>query len=313
MKKILITGAFGNVGTWLAIDLLNNGYDVLATGTKAQPELFGAIKGITSAALDITNLASTTAFIKEHQPAIIIHLASVNDTFIENYAQKALAVNTQGTRNLLQAVANSGYQLEHFLYFSTFHVYGRTLGTITEETPVAPVHDYASTHFFAEEYVRQFHRTNQIPYSIFRLSNSYGCPVSKNTTKWYLVLNDLAKMAWEKQEIVLKSNGQPQRDFIWKENVCQAVAGILAKGPQNTVFNLGSGITQRLIELAQEVQKAYQDKTGTLLPIQLNEADKSVHNNELQFNISKLQALLGNFTPKQEMALEATRIFELLS
>jgi hypothetical protein len=74
-----------------------------------------------------------------------------------------------------------------------------------------------------------------------------------------------------------------------------------------------SGSTQRLLELAQEVQKAYQIKTGTLLPIQLNEADKSIHNNELQFNISKLQTLLGNFTPKQEMALEATRIFELLS
>jgi nucleoside-diphosphate-sugar epimerase len=127
------------------------------------------------------------------------------------------------------------------------------------------------------------------------------------------VLNDLAKMAWEKKEIVLRSNGQAQRDFIWKNNVCQAVSGLVDLGPQNTVFNLGSGNTQRLTDVAEEVQKAYLEKTGVLLPIQLNHADTSVHNNELNFNIGKLQALLGNFAPVQAMALEATKIFELLS
>jgi UDP-glucose 4-epimerase len=313
MKKILITGAFGNVGTWLAIDLMAQGHHIIASGTKAQPELFAGNAAIECANLDITDLEATAAFIGNHKPNVIIHLASVNDTFIDGYAQKALAVNTQGTRNLLQAVANAGYALDHFIYFSTFHVYGRTLGNITEETPVAPVHDYATTHLFAEEFVRQFHRTHQLPYSIFRLSNSYGCPVSKNTTKWYLVLNDLAKMAWEKKEIVLRSNGQAQRDFIWKNNVCQAVSGLVDLGPQNTVFNLGSGNTQRLTDVAEEVQKAYLEKTGVLLPIQLNQADTSVHNNELHFNIGKLQALLGNFAPEQAMALEATKIFELLS
>ena len=49
-------------------------------------------------------------------------------------------------------------------------------GIVNENSPVLPRNDYAITHLFGEEYVKYFNRTKNLPFTIIRLSNSYGCP-----------------------------------------------------------------------------------------------------------------------------------------
>ena len=75
-------------------------------------------------------------------------------------------------------------------------------------TELNPKNDYASTHLFAEYYVKQFGLTHGLQYTILRLTNSYGSPTFVDSNKWYLVLNDLTRSAYENGRIIIKSNGK---------------------------------------------------------------------------------------------------------
>lgn len=307
-ENILITGALGNLGLWLTEHLLAKNYQVTILAKKTKN--LGIEKKVSFIQADITDKNSLKILNKKHF-SHIIHLASFNDTFRENYPQKALEVNTLGTRNLLENLQKE--TLENFIYFSTFHVYGNAQGIITEESPINPRHDYASTHYFAEIYLRQFANTHQLPYTIFRLSNSYGCPKDKGSTKWYLILNDLAKMAIEQKRIVLKSNGRSIRDFIWMGTVANVVQQTieLTNAP-NDVFNLSSEQTFSMLEIAEYVQEAYLDTFGQKIPIEVNQNDNNLYKQDLTISNQKLQKLIP-FSPQIQFKEEATAIFRLLS
>lgn len=307
-KNILITGALGNLGLWLTEHLLKQNYNIsiLVRASKG----LEIEKKVNLIEADITNQQSLVV-LKEIAFSHVIHLASYNDTFKEDYPQKALEINTLGTRNLL---ANLHYQaLENFIYFSTFHVYGSVQGLITEESPIHPRHDYASTHYFAEIYLRQFAQIKQLPYTIFRLSNSYGCPKDRGSTKWHLVLNDLAKMAFEQKKIVLNSNGKAIRDFIWMGTVSNVIqqAIELVKAP-NDFFNLSSEQTFSILEIAEYVQEAYFEVFGQQLTIEVNSQDTQTYHQDLTVSHQKLQKLIS-FKPQNKFKEEAKAIFHLLS
>lgn len=307
-KKILITGALGNLGLWLTEYLLDKGYDIsiLARASKG----LEIEKKVDFVQADVSD-SESLKILKEKEFSHIIHLASFNDTFRENYAQKSLEINTLGTRNILE---NLNYNsLENFIYFSTFHVYGNAQGLVTEESHINPRHDYASTHYFAEIYLRQFANTHNLPYTIFRLSNSYGCPKNRNSTKWYLVLNDLAKMAFEQEKIVLKSNGKAIRDFIWMGDVANIVEKTIhLEKASNDVFNLSGNKTFSMLEIAQYVQEAYFEVFGKKLEIETNTDDKNNYNQNLTVSYKKLQKLI-QFNLQNKFKEEAKAIFSLLS
>jgi UDP-glucose 4-epimerase len=302
--KILITGGLGNLGSWMTRTFAQNGYEVLVLSRKASYTL----KDIPYTLIDVD--ISDLDALKQAIPDDIdycIHTASLNESFIDNYPQKALLVNTLGTRNLLETLNIK--QLKKFVYFSTFHVYGLHQGIIAEDTQPYPKNDYASTHLFAEYYVKQFNATHQLKYTIFRLTNSYGAPLIKKSDKWYLVLNDLARSAFLNQKIILQSNGNTQRDFIWMGDVCKITLNSLDVLPDDT-YNLSSAHHYKVIELAQMVQAAYLQRYGKMIEIVTNDADHSVYQ-ELTVDNNKLKSFLS-FTPENKFLFEINKIFDLL-
>ena len=266
--KILITGGLGNLGSWLTVHFARQGFDVYVLTRKAKMQLEGISYHVIEA--DITDLATlksqiTTPF------DLCIHAASFNEHFLEDYAKKALLINTLGTRNLLEALCVHG--VKKFIYMSTFHVYGANAGLITEETPLFPKNDYATTHLCAEYYVKQFAFTCKLDYTIFRLTNSYGCPLNIKTDKWYLVLNDLVKSAHEYGKITLKTNGKAQRDFIWMGDVCRIVEASLSF-QESATYNLSLGKSFKIIDLAKMVKNVYEKRYAQIITIEMNEHDK---------------------------------------
>ncbi len=305
--KILITGGFGNLGSWLTKYFTNLKYDVYVLSKNKHDIL--SDYSFTTICCDITNLEDCNSKLNNIQFEYVIHAASMNDMFVENYAALALEINTKGTRNILEAIDKT--QLKNFIYLSTFHVYGVSEGLITEESPTLSKHDYATTHLFAEYFVKQFNHTHKLPYTIIRLTNSYGCPVDKNTSKWYLILNDLAKMAFEKHEIVLKGNGKVSRDFIWMGTVCEVLEKIcsLPTSP-NDIFNLSGVQSFSMLDIANYVKQAALEALHIDLPITLNIEDKTNASN-LEVSSAKLKNLI-NYTTSPKFVEEAKAIFELL-
>ena len=307
-NKILITGGMGNLGSWLTDFFVQQNWDVTVLSRKERK--LEEVTGFKSILCDISDEADCKAKLSDLEIDYVVHCASVNDGFVPGYAKQAIDINAWGTRNILEAIKEK--PIKHFVYFSTFQVYGKYSGTITEETPLETRNDYGLSHLFAEGYVKMYHFNNKLPYSIVRLTNSYGCPKDYDSSKWYLVLNDLAKTAFEKKQIVLKSNGLAPRDFIWMGDVCDIVQKLclLPSAPNNT-FNISGERTSKMIEIAEDVQKAYLTKYGETIPLITNTEDKTIHATDLFVSASKLKKCIS-YSNESQFKNEAIKIFEFL-
>ena len=305
-KKVLITGGMGNLGSWLTHHYSNLGYDVTVL-TKRQRKLeFSLPFKIISC--DITSLEECNSSIKEEFD-IIIHTASMNDSFVEGYAQNALLVNTLGTRNILETIKVK--PPKHFIYLSTFHVYGVYSGEISEQTDLSPNNDYGATHLFAEYYIKQFHYNYKIPYTIIRLSNSYGCPKDYNSSKWYLILNDLSKSAYKHKRIKLNGNGLATRDFIWMGDVCDVFSKITTQISTNETYNLSGEKTYSLLDVAEAVKEAYEEYFNEEIEIEINKDDKSLVQEPIKVSSSKLKEHI-KYNSENRFKQEAVNIFKFL-
>lgn len=304
-KNVLVTGGLGNLGSWISRYLAQKGYKIFILSQSAKYELEGIEYTLIEA--DITDSHS----LKKLEVITIdycVHLASFNEFFLPDYPQKALQINTLGTRNLLEVLSKKS--IKHFIYFSTFHVYGVNEGIINEESPLMPKNDYASTHLFAEYYCSQFKSTHDLNYTILRLTNSYGCPMDNNSNKWYLALNDLTQSAYKHKEILLQSNGEVQRDFIYMEDVASVVEKLLQKAPTNTIYNLSAKKSYKILELAKMVQSVYQQRYNVLLSIKINSKDTTLYE-DLVVDNNKLKQLVG-YNSTIMFTQEINKIFNLL-
>ncbi|MDF9795754.1 UDP-glucose 4-epimerase [Catalinimonas alkaloidigena] len=308
-KNLLITGGLGNLGSWLTDYFCRyTDMNVFVLASRKRP-IFQDLN-FTFITCDISDAKSCQQQLSPYTFDHVVHTASVNDYFKDNFAKDALLVNALGTRNLLDYFKDKA--LKNFIYFSTFQVYGQRSGLITEETPTEPKNDYGSTHLFAEYYVKQFFSTHHIPYTIFRLTNSYGCPKDHDSSKWYLVLNDLSRMAATEGQIVLKSNGQATRDFIWMGDVCKIVQEALERPAPNDYFNIAGEETYTMLYVAEQVREAYQEMYGKVLPIKINREDQTVYPDDLKVSAQKLQSCY-EYEVQLRFKEEAKNIFKMLN
>ena len=306
-NKILITGGMGNLGSWLTQYFVAIGWEVFVL-TRNERKLEG-VSRFNTIHCDISNEKDCLEKLSGKEFDYVVHCASVNDGFIQGYPKLAIDVNAWGTRNLLEALSQSN--VKHFIYFSTFQVYGKYSGKITEETPLETKNDYGLSHLFAEGYVKLFHFNKKIPFTILRLTNSYGCPKDYDSSKWYLVLNDLARSALEKRKIILKSNGLAPRDFIWMGEVCKIVESLISKKPTNDIYNLSGERTYQMLEIAKIIQNAYFEKFNEEVPLSINEDDKSEYPEALIVSSSKLKTIVS-YDSYPKFKEEAINVFNFL-
>jgi UDP-glucose 4-epimerase len=300
--KILITGGLGNLGSWLS-EYFSYKYDVYVLSKNVNNLLNCKYKLIQA---DISSIKSLKVNLKIEFD-YCIHAASYNEFFHENYYEKALEVNTLGTRNLIEVLKNT--KIKNFIYLSTFHVYGSIDGLITETAKLRPKNDYASTHLFAEFYLRQFYYSHNFKSVILRLTNCYGAPKDINSTKWYLVLNDLVKSAFSNHEIKLKGNGKAVRDLIWMGDISSVIETCLNR-VSSDVYNLSSGKTFQMMDLAIKVQSIYETRYHKEIEIITSKNDKTKFS-ELIVDNSKINKIL-NFKFNDRLNEEINSIFDLL-
>ncbi|MCE0558577.1 NAD(P)-dependent oxidoreductase [Motilimonas sp. E26] len=304
--NILITGGLGNLGSWLMRECLDN-HSVTVLARKERHVVNHPNYRFVQA--DITQQEQLNFAIDCYYD-VCIHTASYNEHFQANYTKDALMINSLGTELLCQALARHG--VGQLVYFSTFHVYGKTSGVVEESTSITPFNDYGLTHYFAEKYIEKHHRQSGLNYVILRLSNSYGCPTFKDSDKWYLVLNDICNQAFSQQKIQLKSNGLAIRDFIWMGDVVDVVIKLLyLSQPLNDTFNLSAGISYSLNQMVDRVQLAYRQEFGGEVAIIANKQDKT-EPAELLVSNKKLCAVITH-QYRDGIVQEAKKIFQLLA
>ncbi len=241
----------------------------------------------------------------------VIHLAALNEWDCVKYPSEAITVNIDQTRIILEnSIKNN---VEHFIYFSTAHIYGSPLqGSITEESLPCPAHPYAITHKAAEDYVLASDRQHKINPIVIRLSNSFGAPVLPTVNRWTLLANDLCRQAVEKGSMHLSSNGCQYRDFICLEDVEAVVERmILIKKLKHKIYNLGSGISVRVIDLANSISKTAITVLKKNIPVHRPVDAVDTIEPKLDFSIARL--IEEGFIISNDVNLELERLLQFCS
>jgi len=264
--NILLTGGLGYVGGRLADHLAAARPDsrVVLTDLPPRAGLPAWARKFKFMPSDVLDKASMAAVFAAEKTDVVVHLAALNDADCARDPERALAVNTGGAFNVLEAAAAAGVTC--FVYFSTFHVYGPAAGdNISEATPAMPAHPYGITHRGAEDYVNYFRVYKGMKTLIFRMSNSFGCPMDKGVNAWTLVFNDLCRQLATEGSITLKSAGTQHRDFITLRDAAGAVDHFLFNNPDgwgDGLYNLGGGVSMSILDAARRVEQVYELKYG---------------------------------------------------
>lgn len=271
MQKLLITGGTGYLGSRLSLYLAEKGYKVTVLG-RFEPEQHYAhwYRQMNEVVLgDICDKDIFSALTK-HQFDAIINFISLDHTQSETDARTVFSINTLPSWQLLENFAQRG--LKRFIYFSTQKVLGRIPSSVTaiDESYVPhPANKYGLTHLLSEQIVNYYNEITSVFGINIRLSNAYGSPVFNETKCWQYVINELCKMAFEKQEICLLSDGSPLRDFIHIDDICRATEVLLNTENVNPLYYLASGHTITILEAALIIQSVYKDRYGIDIPIKL--------------------------------------------
>ncbi|MGJ4751341.1 NAD-dependent 4,6-dehydratase LegB [Leptospira kmetyi] len=242
MKKILVTGADGFIGSHLTETLVRQGYDVKAfvlynsfnswgwldsceADVKGKFEVFAgdvrdpngvraAMKGCDS----VLHLAALIAIpYSYHSP----------DTYVDT--------NVKGTLNVVQAAKD--LNVSRVIHTSTSEVYGTArFVPITEEHPLQGQSPYSASKIGADQIAMSFYSSFGTPVSVIRPFNTYGPRQSARA----VIPTIITQIAKGKEKIKLGAI-HPTRDFNFvKDTVSGFIAALKSDSSVGEVINLGS-------------------------------------------------------------------------
>lgn len=254
--RILITGGFGFIGGRLAQHLSHAGNHIILGSRckRSKPDWLPQAEVVLTDWHDSQCLEQICSGVD-----LVIHAAGMNAQECDADAVAALEMNGLATARLVTAAAKM--HVSRFIYFSTAHVYSSPLtGIIAENTCPHNLHPYATSHLSGEYVVAAASYRRQIEGYVLRLSNAFGVPVDKDVNCWMLLVNDLCRQVVETGKMVLKTNGRQHRDFIAMSDVCNVVEYLSlssSAGHQQSVYNIGTGRSISVYEMALLIQERY--------------------------------------------------------
>lgn len=284
---VLITGGFGYLGGRVSEYLINCGYRVRIGTSSKVPDLKEFNPSFEVALIDLQDSLSLENACKD--VSIVIHLAAMNAQLCSQDPFKAELVNVHGTSNLVNAAIKQ--KIKKFIYFSTAHVYCSPLqGKLNENSVPTPIHPYAKTHFLAENIINDALNQELINGIVLRVSNGVGSPMHKDVNCWMLVCNDLCRQAATNKIIKIKSSRFIERDFVAISEISRLVEQVIkTRNFKNGIFNLSSGSSINLLDLAELVRKRTQKILGFNPKIKF-ETDKNLDSNSHEFlNLENLK------------------------
>lgn len=239
MKKVLITGGFGFVGSRLVRHLRSSGLEVVIMEHAAAtaPSDIAAVQVVRA---DITDESSLAAAPLAGVDAVLHLAAQSSGPRSFSIPVMDVKLNVLGTLNVINwCLAN---QVERLLFASSFVVYGDHADreALDETTPFRPKSVYAGSKLAAEHLLMNYAQPKGIRWNALRMFNVYG-PGQDITKPDQGVVGIFMNMLRHKDSVQVKGRLDRFRDLVCIDDVMQGWERCLRGGAYNQAFNLGTG------------------------------------------------------------------------
>ena len=260
MKKIIVTGGLGFIGSNLIGLLLKKNYSVINIDKVSYSSSFYNVKEFKNSKnykfikCDIKDKKLKKIILK-YKPNIIFNLAAEThvDRSIDN-PKNFIDSNILGVYNLLECFRDfSKKNRTKLIHISTDEVYGDILkGRTSENYPYNPSSPYAASKAASDHLVSSYVKTYKIPAIITNCSNNYGPKQHPEKLIPKLIYNIL-----NNKNLPIYGKGINSREWIFVEDHCNALYKISKNGKIGNFYNIGSNkdvtnikISQNLLKLA---------------------------------------------------------------
>lgn len=228
MKTVLVTGANGFIGSKLVKRLLSLQINAL---------------GVTSRDGDISNAGTWARFPRSQ---VVVHLAAKTSVPASwECAPQFVQTNCQGTAHALNYCRQQGAKL----IFISSYMYGDCGSqAIAETAQVDTKNPYALTKQFCEELCRIYRDNFAVDARILRPFNVYG-PGQGPEFLIPKIVNEATTLG----KIKIKDL-EPRRDFVYVDDVTQAIVDLINYGGPFSTFNIGTGRSHSVLDVINLIQ-----------------------------------------------------------
>jgi len=258
MKKIIVTGGLGFIGSNLIEYLIKKKYKVLNIDKITYSSNFYNLKEIAKNKnykfykCDITNSNKLKDIIFKFKPNGIFNLAAEThvDRSIDN-PNNFINSNILGVFKLLEIfkLFSQKFNNTKLIHVSTDEVYGDVISGRTKENfPYNPSSPYAASKAASDHLVSSYIRTYKIPAIVTNCSNNYGPKQHPEKLIPKIIYNII-----NNREIPIYGKGTNSREWIYVSDHCEALVKIFNKGTLGNFYNIGSNKNLTNIEICKKL------------------------------------------------------------
>jgi len=271
MKKIVITGGSGFIGSNLVNYFLKKNYFVINidklsySGNKYSLENFNK-KNYFFIKSDINNKKILLKTFNKFKPTLVFNLAAEThvDRSIDGPAP-FIHSNINGVFNLLESIRSYNRKTKQkikLIHISTDEVYGDILDKskrADENFSYQPSSPYAASKASADHLVKSYIRTYNFPAIISNCSNNYGPRQFPEKLIPKLIFNII-----NKKPLPIYGTGLNSREWIYVEDHCRALEILATKGKVGENYNIGSNVDLTNIKLTKLILKVMKSKLSKI-------------------------------------------------
>ena len=230
--KILITGASGFIGSFIVEEALKRGFETWAVVRRSSSREWLQDERIHFVELNLSSKAQLVEQLRDKGFDYVVHAAGVTKCLNK---QDFHRINTEGTKNLVDALLEVKMPLKRFVFISSLSIFGaikeqQPYEEIRESDTPQPNTEYGKSKLAAEQYLETV--GSRVPYIILRPTGVYG-PREKD----YFIMAKSIKghsdfaVGYQRQDIT----------FVYVKDVVQAVFLALDKGENGRKYFLSDG------------------------------------------------------------------------
>jgi len=273
MKRILITGGAGNIGSSLAARLsLNTDYQIVIVDNLLTGDLRKLPKdkdNVIFIKADVNDFRDISSIMLSFNFDFVFHYAAVVGVARTLNNPKMVLDDIEGIKNILNLSKNT--HVQKVFYSSSSEVYGEPveIPQFEDTTPLNSRLPYAIVKNLGEAFIKSYYQEFGLEHTIFRFFNTYGPNQSTD-----FVIARFIDNAIKNKDIHIYGDGSQTRTFCYIDDNLDTIERILNQQLlNNEVVNIGSDVEITILNLAEKIIFLLKSKSKIVFLPPLKEGD----------------------------------------